>query len=168
MTKRADQLHHDNAPDHSTSFVQFFFFCKASHHSGLSAPLPHPKSGSLRLLAFPKVKIAVAREEICEYDGQTVHKLSQRCLTADWLAQWKSDCSRMHSKVSSDWLPSYIKVTPPVLEILKIAGYFPDSPRTYHKKCNTISCPPCVKLWLTCDYSFLNKYKWCVKPQILI
>ena len=35
----------------------------------------------------------------------------------------------MHSKVTSDWLPSYIKATRPVLEILKMAGYFPDSPR---------------------------------------
>ena len=36
----------------------------------------------------------------------------------------------MHSKVSSDWLPSYIKATLLVLEIFKMAGYFPDSPRT--------------------------------------
>jgi hypothetical protein len=36
----------------------------------------------------------------------------------------------MHSKVSSDWLPSYIKATRPVLEIFKMAGYFPDSPCT--------------------------------------
>jgi len=35
----------------------------------------------------------------------------------------------MRSKVSSDWLPSYIKATQPVLEILKMAGYFPDRPR---------------------------------------
>jgi len=34
----------------------------------------------------------------------------------------------MHSKVSSDWLSSYIKVTGPVLEIFKMAGYFPDRP----------------------------------------
>jgi hypothetical protein len=34
----------------------------------------------------------------------------------------------MHSKVSSDWLPSYIKATQPVLEIFKMAGYFPDRP----------------------------------------
>jgi len=40
----------------------------------------------------------------CECDGHTAHKLSQRRLTADWLAPWESDCSRMHSKVSSDWL----------------------------------------------------------------
>jgi hypothetical protein len=42
-------------------------------------------------------------------DSHTIHKLSQRCLTADWLDPRESDCSRMHSKVSSDWLPSYIK-----------------------------------------------------------
>jgi hypothetical protein len=36
----------------------------------------------------------------------------------------------MCSKVSSDWLPSYIKAMPPVLEIFKMAGYFPDRPCT--------------------------------------
>ena len=105
------------------------FFGKASHHPGLSAPL-QPRFGSLRLLAFPKAKIAVVREQICECDGHTVHKLSQWRLTANLLAPWDSDCSRMHSKVSSDWLPSYIKATRPILKILKIAGYFPDSPST--------------------------------------
>ena len=59
----------------------------------------------------------------CECDGHTVHKLSQRRLTADWLAPRESDCSRMRSKVSSDWLPSYIKVTRPVVEILKMATF---------------------------------------------
>ena len=44
----------------------------------------------------------------CECDGHTVHKLSQRRLAADWLVPRESDCSRMHSKVSSDWL----QVTP--------------------------------------------------------
>ena len=69
----------------------------------------------------------------CECDGHTVHKLSQRRLTADWLAPRESDdCSRMHSKISSDRLPSYIKATRPVLEIFKIAGYFPDRPRMSH------------------------------------
>jgi len=33
----------------------------------------------------------------------------------------------MHSKVSSDWLPSYIKAKRPVLEIFKRDGHFPDS-----------------------------------------
>jgi len=37
----------------------------------------------------------------------------------------------MHSKVFSDWLPSYIKATRLVLEIFKMAGYFPDSLRKY-------------------------------------
>jgi len=37
----------------------------------------------------------------------------------------------MSPKVCSDWLPSYIKATRPVLEISKMDGYFPDSP---HRK----------------------------------
>ena len=44
-----------------------------------------------------------------ECGGHTVHKLSQQGLTADLLAPWESDCSRMRNKVFSDWLPSYIK-----------------------------------------------------------
>jgi len=35
----------------------------------------------------------------------------------------------MRSKVFSDCLPSYIKATRPVLEIFKMVGYFPASPR---------------------------------------
>ena len=120
MTERADQLHHDNAPAYSTALVQAFVR-KASHHPGLSARL-QPRFGSLRLLTLPKAKIAVEKEENGECDGHTVHKLSQRRLTADWLAPRESDCSRMHSKVSSDWLPSYIKATRPVLEILNMDG----------------------------------------------
>jgi len=64
----------------------------------------------------------------CESDGPTVHKVSQRRLTADLLAPRESDCSWMRSKVP-DWLPSYIKATRPVLEIFKMAGYFLDKPR---------------------------------------
>ena len=56
---------------HSTVLVQAFF-CKASHHPGLSAPL-QPRFGSSRILAFPKAKIAVEREEISEYEGHTAH-----------------------------------------------------------------------------------------------
>jgi len=67
----------------------------------------------------------------CASDGRTVHKLCQRRPTNDWLAPREIDCSRMHRKVSSDWLPSYIKVTRPVLEILNMAGYFPDRPRIF-------------------------------------
>ena len=104
------------------------FFCKTSHHSGLLASL-QPRFGSLRLLVFPKAKIAVEREEICECDRHTVHKLGQRRLTAEWLAPRDSDYSRMCSKVSYDWLPSYIRATWPVLKIFKMAGYFPDNTR---------------------------------------
>jgi len=107
-----------------------FFFGKASHHPGVSAPL-QPRFGCLRLLAFSEAKIALEREEMCECDSHTVHKHSQRRLTADWLAPREGDCSRMHSKVSSDWLPSCIKAKLPVFEM---AGYFPYSPRI-HKRC---------------------------------
>jgi hypothetical protein len=104
------------------------FFGKASHRPIL-LPSIQPRFGPLQLLAFLKAKIAVEREEICECDGHTVHKLSQRRLTADWLAPRESDCSRMCSKVSSEWPPRYIKATQPVLEILKMARYFPGSLR---------------------------------------
>jgi hypothetical protein len=81
MIERADQLHHDSAPVHFTALVQAFFG-KASLHPGFTAPL-QSIFGSLPLLAFPKAKLAVDKEEICECDGHTVHKLSQRRLTAD-------------------------------------------------------------------------------------
>ena len=108
------------------------FSGKTSHHPGLSAPLQH-RFGSLRILVFPKAKIAVEREEISECDGHTVHKLSQRRLTAYWLDPRESDCSWMHGKVSSDWLPSYIKATRMFLEIFRMAGYCLDSPRINNK-----------------------------------
>jgi hypothetical protein len=107
-------------------------FCgKTPHHPGLSAPL-QLIFGSLRLLIFSKAKIAVESEKICECDCHTIHKLSQRRLTADWLVPRESDYSRMNSKVSSNWLPTYIKATRPVLEIFKMDGYFPDRPRMYN------------------------------------
>ena len=64
----------------------------------------------------------------CECDSHTINKLAQRCLTATWLDPCESNCTRMHSKVSSDWLPSYIKATWPALKIFKMAGYFLDGP----------------------------------------
>jgi len=82
MTEPVDQLHHDNVQAHSTALGQIFLGGKVSHHPGLSAPL-QPRFGSLRLLAFLKATIAVEREDICECDGHTLHKLSQRRLTAD-------------------------------------------------------------------------------------
>ena len=102
-------------------------FGKGSYHPGVSATL-QPRFCSLPLLAFTKAKIAVEMYEICEWDGHTVHKLSQRGLTADWLASRETDCSQMHRKVSSDWLPVYIKATRPVIEIFKMAGYLAGQP----------------------------------------
>jgi hypothetical protein len=104
-------------------------FGKASYHPYLLAFL-EPRFGSLLLLAIPKAKIAFERKEICKYDGHTVHKLTQRRLTAHWHAVREYDCSRMHSKFSPHWVPSYIKATWLVLQIFKTVGYSPDSPRT--------------------------------------
>ena len=81
VTERADRLHHDNAPAHSTALVQAFFG-KTSHHSGLSAPL-QLRFCSLRLLVFPKAKTGIESKEMCECDVHTVHKLSQWRLTAN-------------------------------------------------------------------------------------
>jgi len=44
----------------------------------------------------------------------------------------------MRSKVSSDWLPSYIKDARPVFETFKMAGYFPDS--LLIRYCSTVKC----------------------------
>jgi len=81
VTKRADHLHHNNAPAYSTA-PREGFFGKASHHPGLLAPL-QPRFGCLRLLDSSKAKIAIESEEICKCDGHTVHKFSQPRLTAD-------------------------------------------------------------------------------------
>ena len=81
MTKKADQIHQDNAPAHSTILVQAFL---VKHHiTQVCQPPYSPTFGSLRHLALPRAKIAVERDEICERDVHTVHKLSQRRLTAD-------------------------------------------------------------------------------------
>ena len=64
-------------------------------------------------------------------------KLSQRRLTAYWRAPRESECTRVSSKVSSDWLPGY-KVTRSLLEMLKMDGYFSDSPRIWSSK--HVSC----------------------------
>ena len=131
----------------------------ASHHPGLSAPLKL-RFGLLWLMAFPKAKIAIEREEICECDGHTVHKLSQQHHTVNWLAPWDSNCSRMHSKVSSDWLPSYIKATRLVLKILKMAGYIPDSPCIHHHA--WWMTVPCLELWCAAGRSSLIQSPWSV------
>ena len=55
----------------------------------------------------------------------------------------------MYSKVSSDGLPSYIKATPPVLEIFKMDGYFRDNPRK-------VIPQPTVVCHETCHVLYLN------------
>jgi len=81
MTERADQLHHNNAPAHSTAFVQAFL---ANHHiTQVCQPPYSPYLTPCDFWFFPKTKIGVEMKEIRECDGHTVHKLSQRRLAAD-------------------------------------------------------------------------------------
>jgi hypothetical protein len=82
MTERADQLQHNMRLPILQLSCMLFWGGKASHRPDLSAPL-QPRFGCLELLAFPKAKIAFEREQIFEFDGHTVHKPSQRRLTAD-------------------------------------------------------------------------------------
>ena len=90
-----------------------------------------------------------------ESDDHTVHKISQRRLTADWLAPRESDWSRMHSKVSSDCLPSYIKAMGPVLEMFTMAGYFPESPRKFSRQTFDSYNP---RVWCNTDIPFTNGF----------
>ena len=166
MIKWAYQIHHDNVPAHSTALVQAFL---AKHQiTQVCQPPYSPDLAPLRLLAFPKAKIAIEMEETCKCEGHTVHKLSQWRLTAEWLATMGSDCSRTHSKVSSDRLPSYIKATWPVPEIFKMAGYFPDTRCSF----NTIHCIINVKNncafiteyeFMLCSRGYISEYN---KPSV--
>jgi hypothetical protein len=96
----------------------------------------------------------------CECDSHTVHKLSQRRLTADWLVPQESDCSQVHSKVS-DWLTDCRVTSRPhwlVLEIFEVDGYFPDS---LHNTCLTVLvlCSLSVITWHV-SWLCLNAMMW--------
>jgi transposase len=77
MTERADKFH----PALSTALMRAFL---AKHHiTQVCQPPYSPDLAPCDYWLFPKTKIAFEREEICECDVYTVHKLSQRRLTAD-------------------------------------------------------------------------------------
>jgi hypothetical protein len=79
MTERADKRICIIAPVHFTALLQAFFGGQniASPRSVITP------TAQVWLLDFPKAKIALEREEICECDGHTVHKLKQWRITAD-------------------------------------------------------------------------------------
>ena len=94
-------------------FIYFFiFFFFAKHHI---TQVFQPYLAPCDFWLFPEPKSPIQMEDIYACDGHIVYKLSQRRLTADWLAPRESGCSRMHSNVPADWLPSHIKATRPVL-----------------------------------------------------
>jgi len=99
------------------------------HITQVCQPPYSPDLAPYKFWLFPTLKSPL-KGRIFFNATVTPYTSCQRRLTAEWLAPRESDCSRMHSKVSSDWLPSYIKATRPALEIFKMVGYFPDSPRT--------------------------------------
>jgi hypothetical protein len=63
------------------------FFGKTLHHPGQAAPL-QPRFTSLQLLAFPKAKIAVKREEIKENVTRQLMAIPKEDL-ADCFEKWK-------------------------------------------------------------------------------
>jgi len=80
MTERAGQRICINKPAHSTALVKVFL---AKHRiTQVCQHLYSPDFAPCDFWFFPKLKPQL-KEEICECDGHTVHKLSQRRLTAD-------------------------------------------------------------------------------------
>ena len=63
------QLHHDNAPAHTSCLVQSFL-TKHQITQVTQSPL-QPRFGALQLLPFPKTKVTFEREEIldCRWDS---------------------------------------------------------------------------------------------------
>jgi hypothetical protein len=105
-------------------------------------------------------------------------------LAADWLAPQESDCSRMHSKVSSDQLPSYIKATRPVFKIFNCLDtfrmaliYFPCLFHGVIYSCVVCSCLRWLNLLpVICRFMTLFSYddiqywncEWCINDKSVI
>lgn len=58
-----------------------------------------------------------------EYNGHTVHKLTQWCFTVNWVIPCGSFFSHICNKVPFNFLPNYIKVVKLIIEIFKMFGY---------------------------------------------
>jgi len=56
MTKRADQLHNDNAQAHSTALLQAFFFWQGIYITQGCQPLYSPDLAPCDYWLFPKLK----------------------------------------------------------------------------------------------------------------
>ena len=121
--------------------------CRSADRPGWCDVLPKSMHESCRMGRRIVVMKLICSLGHFECDGHTVQ--AQSTASHDWLDPRESDCSRMRSKVSFDWLPSYIKATRPILEIFKVDRYFLDSPRT--KKQDRF-------LWTLCSRLQLNSY----------
>jgi len=119
------QLHHDNAPAQSSALLQAFF----GKTRQVFQPPYIPNLAPCNFWLFPKLQLPLkVRRFMSAMVTQYISSLNGISLPTDW--PHGRVTSHMHSKVSSDWLPSYIKATRPFLKILKMAGYFPDRRRS--------------------------------------
>ena len=97
-----------------------------AHSCGL---LNHPNSfceRMFKLMAKFDAELLLYSLSCFEWDGHTVHMLTQQHLWPHWLVQWSQHCSCMHIPVHSPWLSGYINVTQIVLVILTVPGLFLD------------------------------------------
>jgi len=79
-TERADQLHHNNAPAHSTTLVQAFL--AKYHNIPVCQPPYSPDLAPCDFWLFPKLKSPFKIGHLWLWRSHS----TQRRLTADWLA----------------------------------------------------------------------------------
>jgi len=119
MTERADQRICINASSYFKALVQAFL---TKHR--VTQVCQHPYSPDLAphdFWLFPWLKLPFkGRDFVNATVTQYTSSISGASLLNDQ-PHGRVTCSRMRGKVSSDWLPSYIKATLPVLEIFKMA-----------------------------------------------
>jgi transposase len=81
LTEQAHQRQHDNAPAHSTALVLDVL---AKHHITQFCQPPYsPDLAPCDFWLFPKLKSMLKGRRFVKCDRHTVHKLSQRRLTAN-------------------------------------------------------------------------------------
>jgi len=64
MAERADQLHHNNAPGHSTALLQAYFFLAKHHITQACQPPYSPDLAPCDFWLFPNVKSSLKGRRI--------------------------------------------------------------------------------------------------------
>ena len=121
------QLHHDSAPAHSTALVQDFL---VNHRiTKVCQSLYRPDLAPCNFRLFPKPKSPLKGRRFVNVTVTQYTSSVNGVSLPTGLTPRESDYSQMHTKVSSEWLLSYIKAERPVLETFKMDKYCPDRPR---------------------------------------